>query len=179
MNYYIYKYVDNEEIIYIGQTNNLNKRINQHTKDKLEGFNGKIYYFECPNKTAMDSWEYCLINKYHPAYNVALNDDNTNINIEEPQWIPYISGVNIIASHPVVKPHREIRLLTQKEIEFRCSRCYVSFKDSHWRATPKGFSADCPYCRYAVWISKEKARSQWQFQNEMAMIKTLVKGQSA
>lgn len=46
MSFYIYKYVKNNIIEYIGQTTNLEKRIQQHTKDKLKNFNGEIYYFE-------------------------------------------------------------------------------------------------------------------------------------
>ena len=45
--YYIYKYVQNNEIIYIGKSEKLDKRIYQHKTDKLAGFKGNIYYFLC------------------------------------------------------------------------------------------------------------------------------------
>ena len=70
-------YRTNNIIEYIGKTTQLDERIKQHTKDKLKNFNGQIYYFECKNKTAMTSWEYSLINKYHPRYNAALKDKET------------------------------------------------------------------------------------------------------
>lgn len=87
--YYIYKYVQNNEVIYIGQSINLVNRIAQHKTDKLKDVQADIYFFECENQTAMNSWEYCLINKYHPKYNVALNNSNAEINITEPKWILY------------------------------------------------------------------------------------------
>ena len=63
-NFYIYKYVDNKNnIIYIGKTNNIDRRIKEHKKDKLKNFNGDIYYFTCSNKINMDMLEYVLINK--------------------------------------------------------------------------------------------------------------------
>lgn len=87
--YYIYKYVLNNEIIYIGQSTDLIHRIAQHKFDKLKDISADIYFFQCENKTAMNSWEYCLINKYHPKYNTALNNFNTIIDINEPDWILY------------------------------------------------------------------------------------------
>lgn len=89
MKFYIYKYVSDNSIVYIGQSVNLKKRIAQHKIDKLKDFVGDIYYFECANKTAMNSWEYFLINKYHPKYNVALQDVNINVTLQEPDWILY------------------------------------------------------------------------------------------
>ena len=80
MGYYVYKYVENKEPVYVGKTTDLDRRIKAHTKDKLANFHGEIYYFDCPNETAMNSWEYCLINKYHPKYNVALKRADTIIN---------------------------------------------------------------------------------------------------
>ncbi len=95
MDFYIYKYVQHGQIIYIGKTTNLDKRIKEHTKDKLKNFKGEIYYFKCPHKTAMDSWEYFLINKYHPLYNKSLNE-KVNININEPEWTLYMNNTKII-----------------------------------------------------------------------------------
>lgn len=38
----------------------------------------------------MNSYEYFLINKYHPILNISYNIENFNINITEPEWILYI-----------------------------------------------------------------------------------------
>ena len=87
--YYIYKYVANDEIVYIGQSSNLENRIKQHKNDKLKNIQAIIYYFECNNKIEATYWEYNLINKYHPKYNVVLKNQNINIEIQEPNWIFY------------------------------------------------------------------------------------------
>ncbi len=91
MPFYIYKYVENNEIVYIGQTISLYRRINEHKQnsDKLYNFQGEIYYFECNNKTEMDSYEYFLINKYHPKYNTQYNNKELSLDIKEPTWIKY------------------------------------------------------------------------------------------
>ena len=89
-NFYIYKYVNNKNnIIYIGKTNNIERRIKEHKKDKLKNFNGDIYYFTCSNKINMDMLEYVLINKYHPKYNIQYNDFSIQTDMQEPEWILY------------------------------------------------------------------------------------------
>ena len=166
MEYYVYKYVENDKIIYIGQTTDLEKRIYNHTKDKLANFKGQIYYFKCPNKTAMNSWEYCLINKYHPKYNIALNNSNTSINIEEPQWILYKTTVkpNNLLYFPIKKStiaSKKITLPLEKPVlKFRCSKCRIYYTSSNWYETKKGYAAHCPECYCARWISKSQAKSQ-------------------
>lgn len=67
-------YLNNSNIIeYIGKTVNLTQRINQHTKDKLSSFQGKIYYYRCHSLIEMNSYEYFLIRKYKPLYNELLD----------------------------------------------------------------------------------------------------------
>ena len=158
MAYYIYKYVENDEVVYIGQTTELHTRIRTHTKDKLANFNGQIYYFSCPNKTAMDSWEYFLINKYHPKYNVALNDGNVSIHVDEPQWTLY--------EMPTI-PVQAKQTKHQRPIEFHCYRCGNVFKTSKWDETPKGYSAVCTKCPYHIWVSKKTVQSQIKFEKLM------------
>lgn len=93
MGYYIYKYVYKNEIVYIGQTVDLKRRIKQHEKEVsfLNYNNSDIYYFPCYSKTEMDSFEYFLIQKYHPVLNVVHNNDGHNkiITFEEPAWTLY------------------------------------------------------------------------------------------
>lgn len=174
MSFYIYKYVNNNIIEYIGQTTNLEKRIEQHKKDKLKNFKGKIYYFECPNKTAMNSWEYCLINKYHPKYNAALKDNQTNININEPEWKLYMdttdkiinildfidtsknkktvktSTVNTI--RPRYNPNTTTIISNKPAIRFTCKYCKTTFETTEWLLTKgRHHSAKCPCCPYTAW----------------------------
>ena len=168
MGYYVYKYVKNNRVEYIGKTTDLDRRIQQHTKDKLANFEGKIYYFQCPNKTAMDSWEYSLINKHHPIYNVALKDKNISINIDEPEWIEYggitTANANLdnVLYFPIKKRLNNSEIFTEPELEvfvkpnrkFRCYKCRLSFVSNEWYPTKKGFSATCPSCLCAAWIPK-------------------------
>lgn len=116
MSYYIYKYVDNNDIIeYIGQTTDLDRRIKDHTKDKLKNFHGQIYYFECQNKTAMDSWKYFLIQKYHPKYNVVFNNTQTIINIDEPEWKLYMEATT---KNNIIDFSNYLKLLSQQIKKF-------------------------------------------------------------
>ena len=170
MGFYIYKYENNNgKIIYIGQTTNLKERIKQHTKDKLENFVGKIYYFECENKTSMNSWEYFLINKYHPQYNVVFNDNYNKIDITEPEWILYQSLENISKNNLIdflsYKNNSTIKYLqtnsenfkpkiskTKKVIKFYCKHCHSYYETNNWYKTPGGhYGSLCIYCPYTGW----------------------------
>ena len=69
MGYYVYKYIENNNIVYIGQTINLKARITAHKYDQLKDFNGEIFYTELNTKQEMDLIELILINQFHPIYN--------------------------------------------------------------------------------------------------------------
>ncbi len=81
MGHYVYKYVLNDEIIYIGKNDtNLQTRIMSHETsrvDKLYGFRKKfgkdltIYYAKVSNKLQSDLLESFLIDKYKPKFNEA------------------------------------------------------------------------------------------------------------
>jgi len=73
---YVYKFVDYyNEVIYIGKTQNILKRMRQHffnghlDKSCYENVN-RIFIIEIDGKTNMDMYESFLINKYIPKYNV-------------------------------------------------------------------------------------------------------------
>lgn len=71
---YVYKYVENGVVKYIGITNNMQKRFYQHTKDKLsEMCNPDVYYFPVKYRGDADMLETYLINHYNTKsyYNVA------------------------------------------------------------------------------------------------------------
>lgn len=169
MSYYIYKYVNNNDIIeYIGQTTDLDRRIKDHTKDKLKNFHGQIYYFECQNKTAMDSWEYFLIQKYHPKYNVVFNNTQMTINIDEPEWKLYMETTtknNIINFSDYLKPSittdQEIPKITNdsdvriisgpKRLIFKCRHCRTVFETGIYYKTKTMYGTRCPSCSYAAY----------------------------
>ena len=56
--YYVYRYLDNKKIIYIGITNNLVRRYKQHKKDSL-WFNTELtyQYIELDNKYIAKNFE--------------------------------------------------------------------------------------------------------------------------
>ena len=70
----VYKYVYNNEVVYIGKTDAVNgfqNRINSHSKEH-ELFNkSKIYIHLCKDQTETDSLETILINAYKPVLNKA------------------------------------------------------------------------------------------------------------
>ena len=74
MGYYVYKYVRDGEVKYIGKTVNMWKRFSQHKKEtKFQNLNfisQDVYYVECASKVQMDTLELLLINKYMPELNV-------------------------------------------------------------------------------------------------------------
>ena len=80
MGHYVYKYVHNNEIIYIGKNDtDLYSRLRQHGKygDNIpeEGWdeinNSDIFYCELPNAIMSDVVESELIRRYKPKYNKA------------------------------------------------------------------------------------------------------------
>ena len=73
MSYYIYKYVRDGEIKYIGKTIDVKKRYKQHKSEKkfMDFTQDDVFYFECNSKTQMDALEVVLINAYYPVLNIA------------------------------------------------------------------------------------------------------------
>lgn len=112
--YYIYKYVRNNNIIYIGQTNNLHYRHQQHLHEEPFQDTDQLYYFTCTSGHVTDLYEIALINKYHPPLNKKHNYDDLIIDVQEPSWIKYINdknyNINQGESHPKA-------LLTNIEVE--------------------------------------------------------------
>ena len=106
-NYYIYFYYLNKQIVYIGQTIHLEKRVYQHSKEQkfieyyknnqVEMQNAIIKYFKCSSKTEMDGLEKILINQFKPPLNI--KDVNYGkecvfeIDITKFEWIDYNNNV--------------------------------------------------------------------------------------
>ncbi len=83
MGHCVYKYVLDDEIIYIGKNDTeLKSRVYSHETEKTDrlyrffekyGDNLKIYYTEVKNKLQADLLESFLIDKYKPSFNIAKN----------------------------------------------------------------------------------------------------------
>lgn len=98
MGHYVYKYVLNDEIIYIGKCDSvLESRLNQHGKtgDNIDKKYWKdikasdIYYCTLANATMSDVVESELINRYKPKCNTAKISDWDGLKLPEPNWERY------------------------------------------------------------------------------------------
>lgn len=90
MGHYVYKYVYNDEIIYIGKSDsNLEHRIDQHKREeKFKPYlKSQIYYIKLANRVMSDVVESELIRRYHPKLNVSKMSEWCGLNFVEPEWI--------------------------------------------------------------------------------------------
>lgn len=146
MKYCIYKYVENNEIIYIGQTICLKERVSQHSKEaNFINFNGTIFYFICNNQTEMNAYEYFLINKYQPKYNKQFRNKINVTNFLEPEWVQYIQDdqLKTIPTIPTIDNDKEY--LSIKEFaELKSITPQAIYKSSKYK----------PYIRYAPELKK-------------------------
>jgi len=106
--YYVYRFLDEAgNIIYIGKTNNINKRMeSQHFSQQghlprecyLETC--RIEYAQLKTDNTMRIYEIYLISKYKPAYNQEFNykDEAIGIELPEPAWKEYNITSNMRAS---------------------------------------------------------------------------------
>lgn len=92
---YVYKYVLNDEVVYIGKNDtDLYSRLNQHGKpgdniaeDGWDEINqSTIYYIELANRTMSDVVESELIRRYKPKYNKAKMSEWEGLPFVEPKW---------------------------------------------------------------------------------------------
>jgi hypothetical protein len=104
MGHYVYKYVHENEIIYIGKNDtDLVSRLNSHGKsgDNIpeEGWseinNSDIYYCKLANSTMSDVVESELIRRYMPKYNKAKTSEWSGILFTEPTWIKFRKDKNV------------------------------------------------------------------------------------
>ena len=81
LNYYLYFLFNKNKLVYIGQTNNINKRLIDHQrKDNLyTSTNKKIFdrYYAITSKSdkITKKWEKILIKKLKPKYNIGHDKD--------------------------------------------------------------------------------------------------------
>ena len=72
---------EDEEVIYVGKTNDLNTRFRSHQENKSEMWNEhiRILFNEFDNENDQSAYEKLMIMKYSPKYNIS---DNYNSTIE-------------------------------------------------------------------------------------------------
>lgn len=98
MGHYVYKYVLNDEIIYIGKCDgNIDNRLYQHGKagDNIDADawddikHAQIYITKLANSTMSDVVESELIRRYKPKYNKAKLSSWSGLLFVEPSWERY------------------------------------------------------------------------------------------
>lgn len=89
--FFLYKYVKNREVIYIGKTSReINLRIKEHKNKKDLPCTAEIYVCKCPTEAFMNAMEVLLIDKYRPKYNkdcCPLGWEKADIPFDEPEFI--------------------------------------------------------------------------------------------
>lgn len=98
MKYYLYMYLDeHDEILYVGKTNNMQRRYAEHYRDDMYG-REKCIYAVVYHAFIMNTIEQYLIAKYKPCYNdVGVENEigNMVINVEEVcKWQTYHERIN-------------------------------------------------------------------------------------
>ncbi len=97
--FYIYRFLDKgDNLLYIGRTNDINRRIlKEHFTAlghlPLECYRSieKVQYVKFENESEQVAYEAILINKLRPKYNVQFKDDgNFNIESLELKWVDFV-----------------------------------------------------------------------------------------
>lgn len=90
---FLYKYVLNGKIVYIGKTTRpIIKRIKEHEYKKDIPPGCDIYVFRCDNEANMNALELLLIDKYRPKYNtdcVSAGFERSTLEFVEPEFELY------------------------------------------------------------------------------------------
>lgn len=98
MSHFVYKYVLNGEVLYVGKTdtNSVYTRLMQHgrpgdniTPDAWDEINkADVFYTELANETMSDVVESELIHRYKPKYNIAKTHSAwSGLPFPEPVWV--------------------------------------------------------------------------------------------
>lgn len=98
MKHYVYKYVLDDEVIYVGRTKNLDVRVYFHgksgdniTSDGRDEINrADVYYSLVANELMADVIESELIRRYKPKYNKMKKSNWDGIDFVEPNWTRYV-----------------------------------------------------------------------------------------
>lgn len=93
--HYLYKFLgQDKEEIYIGETDNIDRRMREHRnrKDNLWNEKTEILFATVEDKTKAKQWERLLIEKHLPKYNVKDKfDAGVPFEVAEPDWKQFYS----------------------------------------------------------------------------------------
>lgn len=160
-NHFVYKYVLDGEIIYIGKANEpLLKRLYFHGKpydnipieysSDLE--NSKIYFCRLFNETMSDVVESELIRRYKPCLNKMKKSEWSGLGFPEPNWIEYIplrknKKCDSLKVYEYLKSIEDIKLFDNERAELKetlkkygCKSRYMGINTLNKRLRDCGFS---------------------------------------
>ena len=89
--YIVYRYLNlNGEVIYVGKTDNLKRRFNEHKSEDMYKECYKVEYIELDNPADIEIYETYYINKYKPKYNSSkVYNCKPSFFIPEQEWKLY------------------------------------------------------------------------------------------
>ena len=96
--FYLYRFLDkNNNILYIGRTNNIRRRIltehftsKTHLRKECYLQTQRVEFAEFPNESEQVAYEAILINQNKPRYNTQFKDDGSfNIALPNIEWKPF------------------------------------------------------------------------------------------
>lgn len=84
---YIYKFISNRGVIYVGKTIDSNTRFAHHLDKNWINEVVEVEYVELYNRSDMDIYELYYIDKYKPKYNKICNRESTfSYTLPELKW---------------------------------------------------------------------------------------------
>lgn len=93
--FYVYRYVNGHETVYVGITNNMQRRVSQHKADKLAGLS-EIEFFAVQTRADAEILETYLINQYKPVLNISKKEKGEVSFLADfqPPWEKYCGKVS-------------------------------------------------------------------------------------
>jgi len=141
MGHYVYKYVKNNDILYIGKNDtDLVSRINQHKKERkfLNINDADIFYVELSNKAETKAVEALLINYYKPPLNIrdkydscSLSFDLNTLNWNKYNENDFIKNDKNILEKPKREKNISKRKINNQQEMFKTDRVDVYLWGSH------------------------------------------------
>ena len=97
--FYVYKFLDAEgNALYVGQTIDIDRRMQEHVGTIWDKEKDHIEFAECKTLSDMNLYEMYYINKLHAKYNTALVfKDEPSFELPDLQWSIYTKDIYLIA----------------------------------------------------------------------------------
>lgn len=84
---YVYRFLEGEETVYVGRTNNISSRFTEHSGRKFYRESTKWEYIKFNNSVDQKIAEMYLINKLKPKYNIEFKEDSvSSLTIDLPEF---------------------------------------------------------------------------------------------